>query len=190
MLITNSKKLIMSELLKQIISNSILIALFTSAIAYFFHKRTERQNAVLKREFEQLSSKDNSHFEWRKNTVELLGQVYIHLNRLGLGFQNKYSKIPEYDSYYEDEIIFKSNQHIRDLLINNGHFLPPELLDEASKLIEHFDVWLTKYNQIRSIDKDTKTTQIYVGPDGFRFPENAERLFKEKYVEMFNDLHK
>jgi hypothetical protein len=179
----------MSELLQQILGSSIVTALFTAIIAYFFHQRTERQNAIIKREFEHLSKKDNSYFEWRKNTAELLGQVYIHLNRLSLGFKNKYSKLKEYDQFYEDEVIYKSNKHIRDLLISNGHFLPPELLDEATKLIEHFDVWLTKYNQIRMVSKDFNTKQIYVGPDNFRFPENAEKMFKEKYMEMFNELH-
>jgi hypothetical protein len=180
----------MSELLQQILGSSIVTALFTAVIAYFFHKRTERQNAVIKREFEALSKKDSTYFEWRKNTVELLGQVYIHLNRLSLAFKNKYSKLKEYDPFFEDEIIYQSNKHIRDLLLNNGHFLPPELLDEASKLVEHFDIWLNKYNEIRILNKDIQTKKIYVGPDGFRFPENAEKMFKEKYVEMFNELHR
>lgn len=179
----------MSELLKQILSSTLITTLITSAIVYFFHKKTERQNAVLKREFDELSKKDTVHFEWRKNTVELLGQVYIHLNRISSGFKNKYSKMKEYDPYYEDEIMYYSNKHIRDVLINNGHYLPPELLDEANKLIEHFDIWLSKYNQIRSVEKNDQIKQIYVGPDGFRFPENAEKMFKEKYIEMFNILH-
>ncbi|WP_027381711.1 hypothetical protein [Chryseobacterium daeguense] len=180
----------MPELLQQILGSTIVTAFFTAVIAYFFSRKTENQNAVIRREFEALSKKDNSYFEWRKNTVELLGQVYLHLNRLKDAFKNKYSKINEYDPFYEDEIIYSSNKHIRDLLINNGHFLPPELLDEATKLIEHFDIWLNKYHQLRILQKDMQSKQIYVGPDGFRFPENAEKMFKEKYIEMFNDLHK
>lgn len=179
----------MNEILNQIVSNTIITGFFTAIIAYFFHKRTERNTSIIKREFEALSKKDHSYFEWQQNTVELLGQVYIHLNRLKLAFQNRYSKIKEFDKFYEDEIILKSNQHIRDLLIDNGHFLPPELLGEAAKLIEHFDIWLTKYNQLRINDKDIHTKQIYVGPDGFHFPESAEKLFKDKYIEMFTKLH-
>ncbi|GAB0157420.1 hypothetical protein CHRYSEOSP005_26950 [Chryseobacterium sp. Alg-005] len=179
----------MSELLKQILGSTITTTLITSVIVYFFHKRTEKQNALIKREFEKLSQKDNAHFEWRKNTVELLGQVYIHLNRTSLGFKNTYSKLKKYDPFYENEIMYHSNKHIRDVLISNGHYLPPDLLDEATKLIEHFDAWLTKYNQVRTIEKNDQIKQIYVGPDGFRFPENAEKMFKDKYVEMFNSLH-
>lgn len=175
--------------MKQILGSSIITTLLTSIIVYYFHKKTERQNALIKREFDNLAQKDNAHFEWRKNTVELLGQVYLHLNRTSLGFKNKYSGIKDYDPYYEDEVIYDSNKHIRDLLIEKGHYLPPELLDEASRLVEHFDVWLTKYNQTRLVEKDIKTKQIYVGPDGFRFPENAEKMFKEKYIEMFKSLH-
>ena len=174
----------MTDLFKIILGSSIVTSFLTSIIAYIFHKKTERTNAEIKREFEILSH----DFEWKQKTTELLGQVYIHLNRTSRAFQNKYSKLENYNAFYEDEIIFTSNKRIRDILLENGHYLPPELLDEASKLIEHYDVWLVKYNNLRKVNNDKSTIQIYVGPDGFNFPENAEEIFKEKYTKMFQSI--
>lgn len=142
----------------------------------------------MKREFELLSQAQDADFEWRKKTTELLGQVYIHLNRTRLAFKNKYSQLEKYEEVYEDEVIFTSNRKIRDLLLDNGHHLPPDLLEQASLLIEHFDVWLNKYHNLRKVEHNKSIVQIYVGPDGFRFPDKAEELFKIKYIELFNEI--
>lgn len=178
----------MDDLLKIILGSSVITTILTSTYTYFLHKRTERSTATLKREFEILAQAQNTDFEWKKKTTELLGQVYIHLNRTRLAFENKYSKLTKYDEAYEEEVLFLSNKKIRDLLLDNGHYLPPELLDQASLIIEHYDVWLNKYGNLRRIEKNTSIIQIYVGPEGFRFPEQAEELFKKKYIELFNEI--
>ena len=174
----------MTELFKIILGSSIVTTLLTSVIAYLFHKKSERTNAEIKREFEILSQDS----EWKQKTTELLGQVYIHLNRTRLAFEHKYSQLQKYDAFYEDEIFYSSNKQVRDFLLENGHHIPPELLEEASKLIEHYDAWLIKYHNLRKVKKDELTLQIFVGPDGFPFPEKAEDLFKEKYTEMFRQI--
>lgn len=180
----------MGELFQTILGSSIVTTFFTSVIAYFFHKKTERTNSEIKREFDRISQIQNTDFEWKKRTTELLGQVYIHLNRSRIAFDNTYSKLKEYNSIFEDEVVYTSNKTIRDTLLKNGNYLPPELLDEASKLIEHYDAWLIKYHKIRKVNNDTTTINIYVGPDGYQFPKKAEGLFKEKYEEMFQEIRK
>ncbi len=178
----------MPEILQIIIGSTLTTTFLTSIIAYLFHKRTERTNALIKREFEILAQRQNTDFESKKQTAQLLGQVYIYLNRTRKSYENKYSKLKQYDQYYEDEIVLKSNQQLRTLLLENGHHIPPDLLEDASKIIEHFDVWLSKYHQIRKINNDTNTIQIYVGPDGFRFPIMAEEKFKESYIKLYESL--
>src|ERR1700752_3772838 len=123
----------MGDFLKIILGSSVLTTILTSTYAYFLQKRTERSTALLKREFEILSQAQNTDFEWKKKTTELLGQVYIHLNRTRLSFENKYSKLTTYDEVYEDEVVFVSNKKIHDLLLDNGHYLPPELLEQAAR---------------------------------------------------------
>jgi hypothetical protein len=178
----------MSEIFQVILGSSLATTFATSIVAYLFHKRTERANALIKREFEILAQKQNNDFEYKKQTTQLLGQVYIYLNRTRKAYENKYSKLTKYDPYFEDEIVFASNKRIRDLILENGHHIPPDLLEEASKIVEHFDVWFTKYNNIRKVEKDITTIHIYVGPDGFRFPVKAEERFKESYIKLFNSI--
>ncbi|WP_125723103.1 hypothetical protein [Flavobacterium ustbae] len=178
----------MEDLLKTILGSSIITTILTSGIVYYFHKKTERTNAEIRHEFDRMAKIQNTDFEWQKQTTELLGQVYIHLNRTRLAFVNTYSKLKKYNAHFEDEIMYVSNKKIRDILLENGHHLPPELLGEASKLIEHYDAWLIKYNDMRKVNKDEVTIHVYVGPDGFKFPEKAEGMFKEKYEEMFRQI--
>jgi hypothetical protein len=176
----------MSEIFQVILGSSLVTTFTTSVIAYFFHKRTERTNAIIKREFEILAQKQNTDFESKKQTTQLLGQVYIYLNRTRKAYENKYSKLTKYDPYFEDEIVFASNKRLRDLILDNGHHIPPDLLEDASKIVEHFDVWFTKYNTLRKVEKDIITIHVYVGPDGFRFPIKAEERFKESYIKLYN----
>lgn len=178
----------MEDLFKTILGSSIVTTILTSAIVYYFHKKTERRNAEIRHEFDKIAQIHHTDFEWRKQTTELLGQVYTHLNRTRLAFENTYSKLKKYDANFEDEIMFASNKKIRDILLENGHHLPPELLGEASKLIEHYDAWLIKYHHIRKVNDDKVTIHIFVGPDGFKFPEKAEGMFKDTYEEMFQKM--
>ena len=178
----------MSELIQTILGSTIVTTAITSVMAYYIHKKTERVTAQVKREFERLAQAQSSDFEWRRQVTELLGQVYIHLNRSRLAFEHTYSRLQAYDAVFEDEVMYTSNKQIRDTLLANGNHLPPELLDQASMLIEHYDAWLVKYAQLRKQQKDTGTIQIYVGPDGYPFPDRAEELFKAKYQEMFLQL--
>ena len=66
--------------------------------------------------------------------------------------------------------------------------IPPEIIEEASKLVEHYDAWLVKYQKLRIEQKDTKTVHIYVGPDGIPYPDDAEEKFKSQYIRLFNQL--
>lgn len=178
----------MDNVIQIILGSTLGTSIFTGIIAYFFHQKTERFNAEIKHEFEIRSHIQNTDLEWKKQSAKLLGQVYIHLNRTRLAFENNYSKLKNYDEYFEDEIMYMSNKHIRDSIIENGHHIPPEILEEASKLVEHYDAWLVKYHNLRKELKDTKTIHVYVGPDGVPFPGNAEQKFKTEYIKLFRQI--
>lgn len=177
----------MNDVVQIILGSSIVTTIATGFISYFFHRRTERTTAEIKREFEIRSQIQATDFEWKKQTTKLLGQVYIHLNRTRQSF-NTYDRLTRYDPYFEDEIIYTSNKHIRDSIVENGHYIPPELLEEATKLVEHYDAWLSKYHKVRKVLNDKETVHIYVGPDGFPFPANAEEEFKKGYISLFRQI--
>jgi len=178
----------MEQVVQIILGSSLVTSMLTGTIAYFFHKKTERFNAVIKQEFEIRSQIRNTDMEWKKQSAKLLGQVYIHLNRTRLAMKRIYSKLDHYDECFENEIMYKSNKHIRDSILDNGHYIPPEIIEEASKLVEHYDAWLVKYQKLRIEQKDTKTVHIYVGPDGIPYPDDAEEKFKSQYIRLFNQL--
>lgn len=173
----------MEDLLQTLISSTVITSLLTAAIAYYFNKKAES----IKQELNRVAQLHSSDLEWKKKTTELLGQVYIHLNRTNKAYEaTKSSKV--YNQLHEEEVFYNSNKKIRDLLLENGHHIPPELLEEAANLIEHYDQWLIKYQQLRVIGQNTEIPHIYVGPDGFRFPANAEANFKKKYEELFHSM--
>lgn len=178
----------MDNVLQIILGSSIGTSIFTGIIGYFFHQKTERLNAEIKHEFEVRSRIQNNDLEWKKQSAKLLGQVYLHLNRTRLAFRNIYSELDRYDEHVENEIMLNSNKHIRDSLLDNGHYIPPELLEEASRLVEHYDAWLIKYHKLRTELNDTKTIQVYVGPDGVPFPADAEEKFKAGYISVFRQI--
>lgn len=177
----------MDNVAQIILGSSIGTSILTGIIAYFFHKKTERFNAEVKNEFEILSRIQNTDLEWKKQSAKLLGQVYIHLNRTRLAFAN-YHKLRNYDEFFENEIMYHSNKHIRDSILENGHYIPPEILEEASKLVEHYDVWLVKYHRLRKELNDKTTVHVYVGPDGVPYPQDAEEKIKAEYIKLFKQI--
>lgn len=177
----------MDNAIQIILGSSIGTSILTGIIAYFFHKKTERFNAEVKNEFEIISRIQNTDLEWKKQSAKLLGQVYIHLNRTRLAF-NAYSKLKNYDEYFENEIMYHSNKHIRDSILENGHYIPPEILEEASRLVEHYDAWLVKYLHLRTELNDKTKVHVYVGPDGVPYPQVAEDKIKAEYIKLFNQI--
>lgn len=168
-----------------ILKSVSISTIITVVISYLTLKRTETLKADIKRRFDVYSQMQMTELSWKKETANILGQIYINLNRTRLAFERK---VDSYDKYREEEIFYNSNKFVRDLILNNGHHIPPDLLDEASKLVEHYDAWLVKYNKVRIINQDSSTKHIYVGPDGYRFPFDAEEKFKEKYGEVFKSI--
>ena len=82
------------------------------------------------------------------------------------------------------------NETIRDLLLTKGHLIPPELLEDAGKLVEHYDVWLEKFEKQRSSENpDPEAKFVFAGPDGFPFPSESEKRFQDKFRAYWGDLY-
>ena len=71
-----------------------------------------------------------------------------------------------------------------------AHLIPTELIDDAIELIEHYDVWLEEFAKHRDAENPNLDQKfIYAGPKGFRFPDKAEKNFKNKYDELREELY-
>lgn len=125
---------------------------------------------------------------WKEASVaELLGPVNMQFIRTKRAFDRWNKK----NLFLEAKVVKVGNETIRNLLLEKGHLIPPELLEDAGKLIEHYDVWLEKFeNQRLSESPNIDTAFIFVGPDGYPFPSKSEKIFKDKFNEYWNDLYK
>jgi len=124
---------------------------------------------------------------WKEESVaELLGPLNMQFDRTKRAFIRWNTQ----NLFLEAKIIRVGNETIRDLLLNKGHLIPPELLEDAGKLIEHYDVWLEKFEKQRSSERpDLETQFVFVGPDGFPFPHESEKKFRNKFNEYWRKLY-
>ena len=124
---------------------------------------------------------------WKEKSVaELLGPMNIQLNRT----KRALDRWNNQNLYIETKVMKTGNETIRDLLLTKGHLIPPDLLDDADKLIEHYDVWLEVFERQRGgKEPDLKARFTFAAPEGFPFPKESERRFKEKYQQYMNELY-
>jgi hypothetical protein len=81
----------------------------------------------------------------------------------------------------EQGTIRDANLTARDLLRRKAHLIPPYLAEDARLLIQHYDRWLEEYQKIRGGPRpDTTTAFVFVGPEGFPFPRESERRFRDR----------
>lgn len=128
-----------------------------------------------------------SRRSWKEQSVaELLGPMNIQFNRSKRAFDRWRGQ----DLYLEAKVIRVANETIRDLLLEKGHLIPPDLLDAAGDLIEHYDVWLELFEKQRGgTEPDLQSPFTFAGPAGYPFPVEAEVRFKERYQQYWNDLY-
>ena len=90
----------------------------------------------------------------------------------------------------ETEILKDCNLKIRNLLLEKAYLITPTLTTDAEELINHYDVWLEKFRELRE-NPATKNDEafIFVAQDGHAFPRKSEENFKMKYLELWRQLY-
>lgn len=166
-----------SATITQLIASAIISGALVSVVAgALLHGYTTRLEGEIK-----------SQRLWKEQSVSiLLGPIVMQFDRTKRAF-DRYGKR---NDYIEAKVMKVGNEKIRDLLLTNGHLIPPELLNDAGKLVEHYDVWLEVYENERVKKKPEVGSQfVFAGPKGYPFPHDAEQNFREKFSEYWNDLY-
>lgn len=173
--------------LAALISSGVVSAVVALCLRLFFDRRLTTISEEIRSEFEQRMIRFRADQEWREKSVaELLGPVYMQLERTNRAFRRWHDK----NIYIESEVMKKGNSAIRDLLLTRGYLIPAELLEPASELIEHYDRWLEEFERVRGDDTpEPDTTFVFVGPQGHPFPRHAEQKFKDVYKRMWTELY-
>jgi len=166
-----------------VISGTVISAILT----FFFNRRTTEIQEQIKDQYERSMAIFQSTRAWKEQSIsELLGPLYMQFDRTKRAFGRWRSK----NLYLETKVIREGNLTIRDLLLTKGYLIPPELLDHAGKLVEHYDRWLEEFEKKRSSEKpDLDSEFTFVGPQGFPFPTHSEARFKTKFEEMWAELY-
>ena len=117
---------------------------------------------------------------------EVLGPVCAHLQRTKMAF----SRWREENLFVEQQIIFESNAEIRRILLQRYHLLTPELRPPAMELVQHYDRWFEEFEKQRRTQKPAEGAAhfVFVGPQGFPFPRQAETQFEAALAVTYSQL--
>lgn len=113
---------------------------------------------------------------------ELLYPMILHFKRTKRAFEAWSLVNSDRPNEYIEKVIRDSNFAIRELLYDKWHLIPDEYIPHASALVEHYNAWLKKYEDLRpSGIRDKTESFVFVGPDGKPFPFTAEEQFSKLY---------
>jgi hypothetical protein len=162
-------------------------AFMSAVLTVIFQRRAKRIEEEIKNQFAVNLTVFQSNRLWREKSVaELLGPIHMQFDRTKRAFE----RYNDQNLFLEAKVLREGNLVIRDLLLTKGHLIPPELLEDAAKLVEHYDRWLEEFEKLRNENKpDLNTEFVFVGPQGFPFPRSSEVNFKNKFKEMWNELY-
>ena len=177
----------MNAILTALLSATVMGAIVTALLNLLFKARLERITIDIKNQADRISTIFRSQYTWREQSLsELLGPVNMLLNRT----EGAFRRLTANNKFVEAKILKESNEKIRDLLLQKSHLIPSELIDDANKLVEHYDRYLEEFEKIRGgQNPDLEAPFVFVGPQGFPFPQKSADKFQDKYKQMWNEVY-
>jgi hypothetical protein len=162
-------------------------SLATASFGALFLRRNRRVEAEITARFDEALRVFESKRSWKEQILfELLGPMVMQFERTKRAF-NRWDKK---NLYLEGKVVREGNLSIRDLLLLKGHLIPPSLMQDASRLIEHYDAWLEEFDSVLSRRGSGQDVDfVFVGPLGYGFPSEAEARFKEEFRKLQMDLY-
>lgn len=149
-------------------------------LGYFFLNREERLKKTIEAEFKKRDTFFNAQFDYKRRALEeLLGPIMMQLKRSSIAFTSYKA-----NDHYRESIFKQCNEAIRDLLLEKGYLIPPDLQSEAGDFLQHYDGWLQHHHQLREVDKDMDKPFVFTHD----FPRTAEKAFNKKYMLYRNEL--
>ena len=125
--------------------------------------------------------------DWEERSLsEVVAPVVMHFDRTRR-VAERYRERPI--SYFDAQIMRDSNEQVRTILLKNGHLIPKKLLDQAHLLVEHYDVWIRRFDEKVYRERPNQDTPFDVGFASPEFPEKAEEEFEKEYKSLLEGLY-
>jgi hypothetical protein len=172
-------KLLLAGLVSGLSSGTVLAVIVNTVLK----ERTTRIEQDIKAHFDRTMEVFRATRQWKEQALtELLGPLYMQFDRTKRAFDRWKSK----DNYLEAKVIREGNLAIRDLLLGKGHLVPQDLLNDAGRLVEHYDRWLEEFEIQRvGANPNTEVAFIFTGD----FPRESEQKFKTAFTALWKDLY-
>ena len=155
---------------------------FESILAQVKKQAEETEN--IKIQFEKQFSAFESELNWSEKVVsELLGPLYIQFERT----KRASDRWDKENLFIEASVIKEGNTTIRDLLLTKGQLILSNLLDDAGKLIDHYDKWLEEFDRVKARRASGENVSFVFTYD---FPRKSEKAFKEALKDIRKTLSK
>ena len=150
-------------------------------------RHSKTLEAQIKVNFDENFKVFESRRAWKQQAVaELFGPLYMQLERTARAFSRWNTR----NLYLEAKVMREGNETSRNLLLSKGHLIPPDLMEHAGALIEHYDAWLEEFDRIRGPDSHASDEPfVFVGPHGRPFPRNAEAAFRAAFKRLQQELY-
>jgi hypothetical protein len=173
---------LLAGLIAGITSGSVISAVF----AFLLQRKTAEIQNQVRTGFERQNSILLSQRKWKETVLsELLGPMYMQLDRTKRAFDRYSSR----NLYLEAKVLRAGNEAIRDLLLAKGHLIPATLIEDAGRLVEHYDRWLEEFERQRSGPEPELGSQfVFVGPQGFPFPAESDARFRKECRRLAEEL--
>jgi hypothetical protein len=159
----------------------------TAVLGALFLRWNKTVESEIKSHFDQQFNIFQSTRMWQQQALaELFGPLVMHLDRTKAAFDRWDGK----NLFLEGQVVRQGNQTVRDTLLNKGHLIPPYLIEHATRLIVHYDVWMEEFDRVRNSQSPvTDQSFVFVGPAGYPFPREAEIKFKEEFARLQRELY-
>ena len=134
-----------------------------------------------------------SEREWKERTIsQLLGPLVMHLERTSrIADRYRFRTYKEKgNSWFDAKLLKESNNTIKTILLSKGHLLPGKLIDSANELVEHYDLWESRFDAKVLKENPNEDSIFDIGFTEIEFPSHAVDKFKMTYNELRNDLYK
>jgi hypothetical protein len=177
----------MDEFVRLLLAGILSGTVISSVMGILLYKRTTKIAEDIKSEYAKSMTIFESSRAWKEKSVaQLLGPLYMQFDRTRRAFDRWQSK----NLFLEMKVIREGNLTIRDLLLSKSDLIPPELLGDAGKLVEHYDRWLEEFEGVRGNEKpELDAPFVFVGPQGFPFPSDAETKLRNAFTKLWAELY-